>query len=94
MLCVKIGSHQFCILYLGSLSEKTPCCNMAAVCIPGESVGVKENFQMLHASVRERGKLIYQLRNEEINRLCVWYNVLFFHFDAPEKEANLPDFPE
>jgi len=99
MLCAKVGSRQFCILYTGSLREETPCCKMSAVCIPRESVGVEENFQMLHASVRETRKLpspklsTGKHGNKEINRLGVWCNVLYFCFGAPEEEANPPNFP-
>lgn len=99
MLGAKVGSHQFCILCTGSVREATQCCKMSAVCIPRESVRVEENFQMLHASMRETRKLpspklsTGKLRNKEIIRLCMWCDVLFFHFDAPKKEANPPNLP-
>lgn len=84
MLCVKVGSHQFCVLYTDSLREEIPCCKMSAVCIPGESAGVEENFQTLHASVRETRKLpspkltTGKLGNKEITSLCVWCVCCFF----------------
>lgn len=84
MLCAKAGSLQFCILYAGSLREKTPCYKTSAFCVPRESAGAEEDFQMLHASMRETRNLpshklsTGKLRNKEINKFSVWCNMLFF----------------
>lgn len=84
ILCAKAGSHQFCILCPGSLREETPWFKMSAVCVPGESVGDEENFQMFYAYMRETRKLpspkvsTGKLRNKGINKFCAWCNVFGF----------------